>query len=356
MKYYSLKRILSKETVYNLIIGERSNGKTFAVLKYCIEQYLKDGGQFALVRRWGVEIQGRRASGVFSAINESGLVGKLTDNKYTFIHYWAGKYYLAYIDDKGKIIFGDDDILGFTFALSEQEHNKSISYPKVKTILFDEFITKGMYLTDEFMAFMNTLSTIIRQRDNVKIFMCGNTVNKFNPYFEEMGLKHANQMEQGTIDVYRYGDSKLTVAVEYCSSTEKHKKSNFYFAFENPKLNMITGGQWELGLYPHLPMKYKPKDVYFTFFIEFDAQLFQCEVIDFDGNVGLYIHIKTTPLQNNNDLVLTLDYNHKMCYNNGRGLKVVNKIWSLFEMNKVCYQNNDVGNSISNFIKGVKTL
>ena len=356
MKYYSLKRILSKDAVYNLIIGERSNGKTFAVLKYCIEQYLKDGGQFALVRRWGVEIQGRRASGVFSAINESGLVAKLTDNKYTFVHYWAGKYYLDYIDDKGKIIFGDDDILGFTFALSEQEHNKSISYPKVKTILFDEFITKGMYLTDEFMAFMNTLSTIIRQRDNVKIFMCGNTVNKFNPYFEEMGLKHANQMEQGTIDVYRYGDSKLTVAVEYCSSTEKHKKSNFYFAFENPKLNMITGGQWELGLYPHLPMKYKPKDVYFTFFIEFDGQLFQCEVIDFDGNVGLYIHIKTTPLQNNNDLVLTLDYNHKMCYNNGRGLKVVNKIWSLFEMNKVCYQNNDVGNSISNFIKGVKTL
>ena len=58
----------------------------------------------------------------------------------------------------------------------------------MKTILFDEFITKGMYLTDEFMAFMNTLSTIIRQRDNVKIFMCGNTVNKFNPYFEEMGL------------------------------------------------------------------------------------------------------------------------------------------------------------------------
>lgn len=356
MKYYSLKRILSKEAVYNLIIGERSNGKTFAVLKYCIEQYLKDGGQFALVRRWGVEIQGRRASGVFSAINESGIVGKLTDNKYTFIHYWAGKYYLAYIDDKGKIIFGDDDILGFTFALSEQEHNKSISYPKVKTILFDEFITKGMYLTDEFMAFMNTLSTIIRQRDNVKIFMCGNTVNKFNPYFEEMGLKHANQMEQGTIDVYRYGDSKLTVAVEYCSSTEKHKKSNFYFAFENPKLNMITGGQWELGLYPHLPMKYKPKDVYFIFFIEFDGQLFQCEVIDFAGNVGIYIHQKTTPLQNNDDLVLTLDYNHKMCYNNGRGLKVVNKIWKLFEMNKVCYQNNDVGNSISNFIKGVKTL
>ena len=39
-KYYSLKKILSKNADYNLIIGERSNGKTYATLLYALKQYL----------------------------------------------------------------------------------------------------------------------------------------------------------------------------------------------------------------------------------------------------------------------------------------------------------------------------
>ena len=33
-KYYSLKNILAKNCVYNVIVGERSNGKTCSVLEY----------------------------------------------------------------------------------------------------------------------------------------------------------------------------------------------------------------------------------------------------------------------------------------------------------------------------------
>ena len=35
-KYYSLKPILSKNCRYNIIFGERSRGKTTAILEYCI--------------------------------------------------------------------------------------------------------------------------------------------------------------------------------------------------------------------------------------------------------------------------------------------------------------------------------
>ena len=40
-KYYSLDRILSKEACYNIIFGERSNGKTYSVLKYAIKHYFE---------------------------------------------------------------------------------------------------------------------------------------------------------------------------------------------------------------------------------------------------------------------------------------------------------------------------
>ena len=33
MHYYSLQKILKKNAVYNVIFGERSNGKTYSVLK-----------------------------------------------------------------------------------------------------------------------------------------------------------------------------------------------------------------------------------------------------------------------------------------------------------------------------------
>ena len=38
-KYYRLKNILSKNATYNVMFGERSNGKTYAVQEYCLKKY-----------------------------------------------------------------------------------------------------------------------------------------------------------------------------------------------------------------------------------------------------------------------------------------------------------------------------
>src|SRR5699024_11305630 len=76
--------------------------------------------------------------------------------------------------------------------------------------------------------------------------------------------------------------SKLTVAVEYCKPNQTRKKNNFYFAFNNPKLEMITGGAWEMNIYPHLPIKYKPKNIDFIYFIIFNDKIYQCEIITID--------------------------------------------------------------------------
>lgn len=37
-KFYNLNAILSKNATYNIIIGERSNGKTYSILKYGVEE------------------------------------------------------------------------------------------------------------------------------------------------------------------------------------------------------------------------------------------------------------------------------------------------------------------------------
>lgn len=355
-KFYTLDRIKKKNAVYNMIIGERSNGKTYAVLLEGLKNYVKTGGQIGIIRRWQEDIKGKRASGIWNAINENGEVAKATNDEFQGITYLNGRFFLCNYDEKtGKPIYSDNDCLGYVFALSDMEHNKSISYPKITLIMFDEFLTKNMYLNDEFVLFMNTISTIVRKRTDVKIFMLGNTVNKYSPYFLEMGLNHIKDMQQGTIDIYSYGDGKLTVAVEYTAPSESRKENNFYFAFDNPKLSMITGGAWEMSIYPHLPMKYKPKDVQFTFFIEFNDMLYQAEIILVGEVTFIYIHRKTTDIKNpDTDLIYTLQYNPRMNYN--RSIynpinKVQQKIMWYFKTDRVFYQDNSVGDEISNYLK-----
>ena len=132
-----------------------------------------------------------------------------------------------------------------------------------------------------------------------------------------MGLEHIPKMKQGTIDVYAYGNSQLSVAVEYCKSVDDKAKeaSHKYFAFNNPKLEMITGGAWELNIYPHLPYKYKPKNILLTYFIEFNDNVYQCEIINVEDVYFTFIHIKTTPIKNKDDLVYSLEYNPAPNYN-----------------------------------------
>lgn len=353
-KYYSLDNILSKNADYNIIFGERSNGKTYAALKYGIERYIKTGEQMAYIRRWREDLRGKRAENLFANHVANGLIEELTDGKFNEVFYLSNKWFLSYYDKDKNKRYPDSTPFCFGFCLSEQEHEKSSSYPNVTTIVFDEFLTRRIYLPDEFMLYMNLLSTIIRQRDNVKVFMLGNTVNKFCPYFQEMGLTNVGVMEQGTIDIYRFGEHGATVAVEYCSTIVKQKASNKYFCFDNQNLQMITGGKWELAVYPHLPCKYKPKDVLFVFYIKFNDAILQGNIIQVGNENFCYIHQKTTPIKDeDNSLIYSLEMNGKPNYKRkliSNASYVESQVSRYFATDKVFFQNNEIGEIVRNYL------
>lgn len=353
-KYYSLDNILEKNADYNVIFGERSNGKTYAALLYGLKRYVKTGEQFAYIRRWREDLRGKRAESLFSNHVANGVIEKLTDGKFNEVFYLSGKWFLSYYDrDKNKR-YPDSTPFCYGFCLSETEHDKSTSFPNVTTIVFDEFLTRRIYLPDEFMLFMNTLSTIIRQRTNVKVFMLGNTVNKFCPYFNEMGLKNVPNMKQGTIDLYRFGEQGATVAVEYCSTVSSKKESNKYFCFDNQNLQMITGGKWELAVYPHLPCKYKPKDVLFIFYIKFNDAILQGNIIQVGDENFCYIHQKTTPIKDeDNSLIYSLEMNGKPNYKRkliSNASYVESQVSRYFATDKVFFQSNEIGEIVRNYL------
>lgn len=357
LKYYSLKNILSKNAVYNLIIGERSNGKTYSVQEYIIKKYFETGEVAAIIRRYDTDFKGKNGQDYFLPLCNNGLIEKYSHGEYDRVVYYRKSWRLGkYNPDEEKIEMSDR-IFAYAYSLTATEHDKGGgSGDKITTVLFDEFLTRSYYLPDEFVLFMNTLSTIIRQRDNVKIFMLGNTVNRYCPYFAEMGLTNVSKMNKGDIDVYCYGNSSLTVAVEYSDGISKNgKPSDKYFAFDNPKLKMITNGTWEIDIYPHCPAKYAPKNILFTYFIIFNGETLQCEIVNVENNYFTFIHRKTTPIKNNNtDLIYTPDYNSQPNYRRKITkpvLPIEKRIAEFFVTDKVFYQDNETGEIVRNYLQ-----
>ena len=343
-KFYTLEPILAQNCQYNVIFGERSNGKTYASLEYGLRRYIKTGEQMAYIRRWKEDYRGKRGSQLFAAHEDNGLISILTDGKYDRVRYYSGKWYLGKWDSDLDRVVSDEEPFCYAFSLSDMEHDKSTSYPKVTTIISNEFV-----------LFMNVLSTIIRHRNNVKIFMLGNTVNKYCPYFSEMGLGHVVDMEPGKIDIYSYGESSLRVAVERCKSPNKDgKQSDVYFAFDNPSLQMITGGAWEIDMYPHLPRKYKKSDVGFEYFINFNDQLLHCEIVFLEDCTFTYIHRKTTPIRDESSSIIFSDeYDPRP--NHFRNIRkpttdLEKRIALYFRKDKVFYQDNEVGEVVRNYL------
>ena len=170
-----------------------------------------------------------------------------------------------------------------------------------------------------------------------------------------MGLKGIKNQKKGTIDIYTYGESDLKVAVEYSDFPSKKKASNKYFAFNNPHLEMIKHGGWEIDIYPHLPSKYCPKDVLTMFFIEFDDELLQGEIITLDDSIFIYMHRKTTPIKDTGDyLIYTQTPNHRPNYriNILKPYSKIDKIIThLINAKKVFYQDNEIGEIMNNYLK-----
>ncbi len=364
IKYWDIKNILSRNAQYNIVFGERSNGKTYGTLQHGVERFFEHKGKIAIIRRWEEDFRGKQASTMFDSLISNGVIHKLSKGRWNSVIYQSHRWYMCKRDpDDPKNIVTDSDPFAYAFALSSEEHYKSSSYPDITLIIFDEFLTRNVYLPDEFVKFTSILSTIIRLRTNVTIFMLGNTVNQYSPYFTEMGLTNIKKMERGKIDVYKYGDSGLTVAVEFSDFPTREKKSNMYFAFNNPKLEMIRTGAWEMDIYPHLPIKYKPKDIIYMYFIEFDGERLQCEIINVtdENNNDLlftYIHRKTTEIKEDGYSLVYSETSSPLPNHRKKITKPVTelekKITSFFIRDKVFYQDNQVGEIVRNYIAWCK--
>lgn len=363
--YYNIVPIDNTGAIYRMIVGQRSNGKTYTVCKHIVEDYFNEGKRGAYIRRYEESITPKNLQSLFNPHLQ--LIWELSEHKWNSIFYRAKEFHLCAIDSEGKIIAKDDTAFCITAAINTSENTKGEDRGEVHTIVFDEFMTRSGYLNNEFVRFMNLLSTLIRDRENAVIYMLANTVNKYCPYFAEMGLKHIDKLAQGEIAIYNYGSSDLTVAVELCDEVQatKHTASK-YFAFDNPQLQMITRGAWEFQIYPRAPYKILPEDIVLKFYIQFAEQLLACEVVhstlkQYCNDVFIFVHPQTKDI-NVDDFTIMYVSDFSSCRMHVRYLKDQpteghKLIYSLIQRKAVCFSDNDTGEVFRNWLQemqGVK--
>ena len=201
-KYYSYKNgILQHDFDYNFIVGGRSNGKTTGYqLEVALPNYLNDKEQFVKIVRTNDD--------TVSLLNEDwidvNVKNKLKNKGLTYVYY-RKTFYIGLIkdyEDYGlkKFVQEKADVWGYVIPLSQQARYKSSDRSKVSTIVFDEFAIADeyMYLPNEVEQLMSLISTIIRSRDNVKVFFIGNALSLKNPYFDYFGID-ASKLKSGNI-------------------------------------------------------------------------------------------------------------------------------------------------------------
>lgn len=353
--FFDPLKMLIYRTLYIIVYGERSNGKTFGSLLCAIIRYFLYGELFAYVRRWDEDFRPKAISRLFGGLEKLGVIAYLSGGEWNHIVHRSRMFYLATYDEDGKEILSETPI-GYGFALTQMEHDKGGTYPpNVTTIVFDEFLTRGMYLPDEMALFANVLSTVLRDDGQAKIWMLGNTVSKYCPYFREMGLIHIREMEIGGIQEYTGTREDCTIVVHWADGVPNGKETDKYFAFDNPKLKMITEGRFETAIYPHCPFDLSTAEIVFTFFVWFADDILRGDVIVHDGCEFIMFVPKTTELKYPDDELIYSDkYDSRMNWRR-RITRPMTKpehaILDLIRAEKVFYADNETGEIMRNYLQ-----
>lgn len=350
---------LKSDADLHVVFGERTNGKTYSVLSLIIMTWLIYRRPSVYIRRIANTIRPKNLSKLFKEHI------KMLGIDYNDIVLFRGGFYLAYRSvDTGELV-KDTDPFMYTVALNEMEGSKG-TFPdlNVAHVLFDEFLTRDRYLPNEFVAFANELSTVIRNTPDTMVWMLGNTVNWSCPYFNELGLTDVRKMTPGTIREYTIQNEdgiQLNVLVEYTPNDKRRakKEANKWFAFNNPSLKMITSGKWELDMYPHPMFTDKQKTINRDIYVLFENDII-CLETKYDPTYGVYILCRPYTRNEIDDRMIRVYTNETVL--DGRYKNIIESndkldtfIWTKYNQNRFLYSDNTTGEIIRNFVNWVKT-
>lgn len=225
--YYSAKPLLDKGSLFNMVLSERSDGKTYDCKYRCFEDYEKNGKTHLYLRRFKTEISPLMYS---TFVND---LCRLQPTRTSIYDFRSSKYG---VEIKKKTEKTYKDWLVYFAPLSMASKLKStFDIEKINHIDFDEYVPlDGRYCKDEMELILELWNSIDRERYITTFLALGNKVDLFNPFFNFFELNF--DINKRGIRTYKNG--QLSVEI-YANDEHRQARKN------SPFMELIKGTQYE---------------------------------------------------------------------------------------------------------------
>lgn len=299
INYYNIHPLLDlagDKCKWFMLLGQRANGKSYQVKKLCLEDAFKGmstgTGKFMYLRRWKEDV---KQDSVTSYFNDA-PIAEITEGKYTGIVAYHGFIYFTYIDDtddEGKTKRAEPAI-GQYWSLNERERAKSLVFKGFTNLIFEEFITDKLYLSEYEADYLQQFCSTLYRHDAGRVFLIGNTLSRVCPYFSAWALEPVLRMKPGDIQIFHYyvdDETTIDIAVEYCQNANYKNKMFF-----GQTQKQIISGEWETKNAPKLPKKLEYYDMIDEMIIEYQMFKFCLKLLvdPKTGGIITYIYPLTT--------------------------------------------------------------
>lgn len=357
-EFFNIQDLIDKypSATYYLVIGGRSVGKSYSAFGRAIYERLKYGTVTPLIRRNQEDILSAK---LLTILNNHIIEGSyyfnmlvteyfdLYDETQTMsCNYRGGFLNIVTRDLKGKIVQSLDVM--YPCSLSNWERYKGVTLQKVRTIIYDEYLSRERYLVDEFSCLTNMISTLART-NTPKIIMLANTVSMINPYDLPMGIKHSD-LEIGTTKVYVDDTNNPYIILHRCKSYDVGNRKLFKFADNG--VRMISQGDWEVDEYDISELI--TKECFYTIHL-FHEGFFNVYLNLCLNENGYYGHVTKDEILKSYVTISPVSYNFEMnCYSSIKyikNVKIRGVIADIINNNRFKVDSLESGEQFRHFIK-----
>lgn len=335
-KLYNISNVLKTKAEYIILLGMRSNGKSYQVKLTTLKDAYENGNTFVYLRRYREDIKQAYVESYFNDMP----VESITNGEYTNVIAWQGFLYFANINEAGKVEKGSK--IGRYCALSEAVRYKSTTFVNCKWVIYEEFITDEIYLSDEPTKLQQFVSTVARG-NKITVLLVGNTMSRVCPYFSEWSLKGTLKQKPGTIEVYNMHYTKpngnvetVRIAVEHCEVVDTGASMFFGNASKQ-----IVSGEWDVKDAPKLPRPFKEYEKLFEMQIKYNDFLFALNMLC-DEKGKTYIYIYPAKELKEKERIISADFmdNENVTTGFNTRSRTESRVIELFKQGKVCFSDN----------------
>lgn len=351
---------------YIMLISSRNDGKSYASKYRSLQRFFEYGEQFAYLRRYEIDLK-RADPALYWADfykTDHNVISELSGGAYNYITAEGRQYF--YLANKHGNKIDKGPVIGYIHALSVQSSYKSLQFPNVTSIIFEEFVS-DRFLFQEPQKLQQYVSTVLRS-DIGRVWLIGNTITRINPYAREYQLTGFNKMKPGQVDIYDYTytlddgtETTTRIAVHIPNITKK--ASGIKGMFFGTSAAMIQGQQWDRQEQPHLQDDYAKYSKIYEIVFDYEAnatflmQLLQHK--DHPDRVLWYVQPKTTKLQKHTRIISPRLVEGAGALYTNRFTPISqkeSKAFRLLDMGRIAYSDNLTGTEFLRALKMARTV